>query len=176
MGSEKVPPVVVWKTISNIFRSQASSKHPEPYSPLVNNSFCIQRWVLTLSAYNFKIKYKPGSLLGNADSVSRLPLSDAPENVPMPRETIHLLDTLDNSPIQASSICQWTITDPVLSHVVDSVLHGWSSQIEDDFQPCHHRRHELAVEDNCCCGGTEWWCHKKGESKFYNCFMTVILE
>ena len=34
----------------------------------------IQRWALTLAAYNYTIKYKPGIEHGNADALSRLPL------------------------------------------------------------------------------------------------------
>lgn len=34
----------------------------------------IQRWVLTLSAYSYKIRFRKGSLQGNADACSRLPV------------------------------------------------------------------------------------------------------
>ena len=35
----------------------------------------IQRWALTLSAYNYNIQYRPGKQVTNADLLSRLPLS-----------------------------------------------------------------------------------------------------
>ena len=47
----------------------------------------IQRWALTLSAYNYKITYKPGSDQANADVLTRLPLPDYPKSVPVPAET-----------------------------------------------------------------------------------------
>ena len=37
----------------------------------------LQRWALTLGAYNYTITYKPGSQHGNADLLSRLPLPDS---------------------------------------------------------------------------------------------------
>ena len=36
-------------------------------------SSCIQRWAITLSAYNYTICYKKGKTLCNADALSRLP-------------------------------------------------------------------------------------------------------
>ena len=39
----------------------------------------IQRWALTLSAYEYKILYKAGQTNGNADGLSRLPLPEMPE-------------------------------------------------------------------------------------------------
>ena len=44
----------------------------------------LQRWALTLSAYNYEIKYRTGANNGNADALSRKPLVqnnvDAQEN------------------------------------------------------------------------------------------------
>ena len=50
----------------------------------------IQRWALTLSAYEYKISYKAGQTNGNADGLSRLPLPEMPESVPVPGEKILL--------------------------------------------------------------------------------------
>ena len=35
----------------------------------------LQRWALTLSAYNYKIEYRTGANNGNADALSRKPLA-----------------------------------------------------------------------------------------------------
>ena len=48
----------------------------------------VQRWALTLSAYDYQIVYKPGSKHANADSLSRLPLPEEPTEVPVPGDTI----------------------------------------------------------------------------------------
>jgi len=41
----------------------------------------IQRWALTLGAYDYEIAYKPGDKHANADVLSRLPLPKAPSQV-----------------------------------------------------------------------------------------------
>ena len=42
----------------------------KPVSPMA--SARIQRWALTLSAYEYSLVYRPGSSLGHADAMSRL--------------------------------------------------------------------------------------------------------
>ena len=42
----------------------------------VQASSRIQRWALTLGAYNYSINYQPGTVMSHADALSRLPLSD----------------------------------------------------------------------------------------------------
>ena len=79
----------------------------------------LQHWALTLSAYDYSIAYKPGAQNGNADLFSRLPLPEAPKEVPMPGETVLLLETLQSSPITATQIKAWTARDSVLSRVVE---------------------------------------------------------
>ena len=48
----------------------------------------IQRWALTLAAYNYTIKCKPGKEHCNADALSRLPLRVMPWMTPVPTETV----------------------------------------------------------------------------------------
>ena len=56
----------------------------------------IQRWALTLSAYIYSIAFHPGTEMGNTDSLSRLPLPEAPASVPLPGEAV-LMETLYTS-------------------------------------------------------------------------------
>ena len=50
----------------------------------------IQRWALTLSAYHYTIRYKPGSALSNADTLSRLPRPVTTMAYRLPGDLIHL--------------------------------------------------------------------------------------
>ena len=69
----------------------------------------IHRWALMLSAYNYEIRYKPGTEHANADGLSRLPVSNHVTTIPLPRDMLLLFQTLQGS---ANQIHQWTDTDP----------------------------------------------------------------
>ncbi|KAJ8381562.1 hypothetical protein SKAU_G00023400 [Synaphobranchus kaupii] len=68
----------------------------------------IQRWALTLAAYEYTICYKEGSRHANADAMSRLPVSTTVGYVPLPGELILLLENLATFPVKAHDIRTWT--------------------------------------------------------------------
>ena len=78
----------------------------------------MQRWGLTLGAYEYRLVYKGGNDNGNSDALSRLPLPSYPREVPVPGEVIHMLERLENTPLGAGQIKQWTRTALVLSRVL----------------------------------------------------------
>ena len=84
----------------------------------------IQRWALTLSAYNYTVQYVPGKDNANADGFSRLPLSVQPKEVPMSQELLYLLEGLEISPVTVDQIRSWTDRDPMLSKVRTFVQHS----------------------------------------------------
>ena len=77
----------------------------------------MQRWALTLSAYDYKVQYVPGKENTNADVFSHLPLPVQPKEVPMPEELVLLLESLEISTITVTQIKHWTDHDPVLAKV-----------------------------------------------------------
>ncbi|PFX11106.1 Retrovirus-related Pol polyprotein from transposon 17.6 [Stylophora pistillata] len=81
----------------------------------------VQRWALTLVAYEYKTAYK----VGKADALSRLPLSEMPESVPIAGETVLLLEHLEQTPVNAWHIREWRRLDRVLSRVYQFTLRGW---------------------------------------------------
>ena len=115
----------------------------------------ITRWTLTLSAYTFTIRYKPGKDLGNADALSRLPRSQTTDADRQPAELIYLLQHLSSTTINAASIRRWTDTLPVLSKIRQFILQGWpTTQLDEEFQPYSKRKAELSVLDGCILWGT----------------------
>ncbi len=86
----------------------------------------IQRWALILGAYDYGIQYKRGQEHSNADTLSRLPLPVQAE-VPLPGETVLLMEHLQTTPVTAPQIKTWTGRDPVLAKVRSLVLQGWNS-------------------------------------------------
>ena len=82
----------------------------------------IQRWALTLSAYRYRIKFRAGKQLGNADALSRLPLDERCPDAAEPSEIVLMVEALDNcgSSISAADIKTWTDRDTILSRVRDA--------------------------------------------------------
>ena len=110
----------------------------------------LQRWAITLAAYNYVLEYRPTSKMGNADALSRLPVDQAPEG----NEKNILLIESQNLPIKAKDISQYTMKDPVLSKVLQSMISGRDNLLNsDDYQAYKAILDELSVEQNCILRG-----------------------
>ncbi len=124
-----------------------------PVPPMASTR--IQRWALLLSAYQYSIKYKRGQDHANADALSRLPLPCRSADVPLPGETVLLLDHLQTTPVTAQQIKAWTGRDPVLAKVRTLVLQGWGPAVEgEELRPYFRRKDELSIEDGCVLWGS----------------------
>ena len=97
----------------------------------------IQRWALTLSAYQYTIHHKSGTEIGNANGLSRLPIPDY-----LPGEMINLLEHLLERSYDATDIKKFTNTNPVLSTERRCILSGSTVPEEEDFKPYKTRQHE----------------------------------
>ena len=114
----------------------------------------IQRWSLTLSSYEYELKYRKGVDQGNCDALSRLPLPDCPKSVPVPGDVLMLSEQLSSSPITAQEIKTMTSKDPVLSKVLQFVLYGWPiSAVSEELRPYYRRREELSHFEGCVLWG-----------------------
>ena len=114
----------------------------------------IQRWALTLSAYEYDIVYREGLANANADAMSRLPLTDKPKAAPIPGETIHMMELLDSTPINANNIRVWTSRDPNLSRALKFTEQGWPEICpNENLRQYWVRRNELSVQDGCLLWG-----------------------
>lgn len=111
----------------------------------------VQRWALTLSAYNYSIQYKPGKQLGNADALSRLPRPiTTPTHNCVPADLVNLVQHLASTCICASNIREWTRRDPVLRFLQS----GWPEQSPgEDFKPYFSKKLELSLMDGCILWG-----------------------
>ena len=127
-----------------------SEKKPIP----VLASARIKRWALILSAYDYRVQYKPGVQHGNADGLSRLPLPESVNRIPTPGETILMLENLQTTPVNIKHVRQWTDRDPVLSKVRRLVQRGWETTDDQQLQPFQVRKEELSVQDFCVLWGS----------------------
>ena len=99
----------------------------------------VQRWALMLSAYNYVLEYKPGSQHANADALSRLPLPIQPTQVPLPGDTVCLLENLQAVPLTLAEMKKGVYSDRLLSRVLDNVERGWIDTDEPDMRPLQCR-------------------------------------
>ncbi|XP_047123845.1 uncharacterized protein K02A2.6 [Hydra vulgaris] len=109
----------------------------------------IQRWALTLSAYNYCLKYRSGATHGNADCMSRLPIKNTESSV---AENVILMMELSSTPVSAKDVKIQSARDPIISRVLDGVLSGLQLPNETGFKPFIARKYELGVE-----GGILMW-------------------
>lgn len=110
----------------------------------------LQRWALILSGYQYVINYRKGTLLGNADALSRLPL---PEKANV-ADCINYFNFTNDVLLDFQEIAKYTQKDVALSKVYDYVLSGWPSSVNDEcMKPYFNKRAELGTEQKCILWG-----------------------
>ena len=82
--------------------------------------------------YEYTIVHRKSSQHVNADALSRLPLPTVISHTPQPAEIILLMEEMKDGPITSRDIKTWTRRDPILSRVVQYVLHGWPAKLEGE--------------------------------------------
>ena len=118
----------------------------------------IQRWSLILGGYNYKLTYKPGHKHLNADALSRIRSNHVkPCEPPEPQEVILSFNFVQNTsqePVSAKEIASETLRNPVLSRIMQYVMHGWPQKCNDpDLRPYFLRKQELSVQADCLLWG-----------------------
>ncbi len=88
----------------------------KPVSPQASGR--IQRWALTMAAYEYSLIFRSTTQHANADALSRLPLPEKPSSVPVPADLVLLVENLENGPITPAQIRTWTLRDPLLARVL----------------------------------------------------------
>ena len=114
----------------------------------------IRIWSLFMATFEYTIRFRKTEEHGNADALSRLPLPVTPSDVPTPAELILLMEHLDDSPVTAQHVRTWTRKDPVLSTVLQYILHGWPVKCDDTLVPYSSRKNELSVHMGCVLWGS----------------------
>ena len=110
----------------------------------------MQRWALTLSAYQYTIECISGKLNQCADCMSCLPSVSKRDSA----EEVHNIIEMDNLSVTATQIAKVTVSDRTLSTVITAVKHGcWSSKLTEDLLPYYRQRNKLTVIDGCLLWG-----------------------
>ena len=135
----------------------------------------MQRWALTLAAYEYRLVYKGGKDNGNSDALSRLPLPSYPSDRPVPGEVIQMLERLENTPLDAAPMKQWMRTDPVLPQVLLYTTKGWPNSCPmETLKPYFTRKDEISIQDGCLLWGSRVIVHHEGVNECCTNFMHVI--
>ncbi|XP_043224352.1 uncharacterized protein K02A2.6-like isoform X1 [Amphibalanus amphitrite] len=111
------------------------------------------RWKLTLTGYDFDLKYVPGKEISNADGLSRLPAPFCPPDPPPPAEVVQMLDAAE-SLVSVAQLQAATRRDPAVSAAYIFTRDGWPEVCpRDELSFFFNHRHELSIENGCLLWG-----------------------
>lgn len=113
----------------------------------------LQRWALLLSAYQYKIEFRPTQAHANADALSRLPLPELNPNGFSSEPAIFNILQMETLPVTAAELRKATCRDSTLSQVLQYTKGGWPMQVEESLHPFWRRRNELTLEEGCVLWG-----------------------
>ena len=109
----------------------------------------LQRYAVTLTGYNFDIKYISTNKNSNVDCLSRLPLK-MKEDDQMTEDNLYLNFFETQVPIKCKDIKIETQRDPILCKVLRYVMHGWPNGNSDsNLTPYFVKRNEISIEQGC---------------------------
>ena len=112
----------------------------------------MQRWALTLCAYQYTIEHISGTDNHCTDCMSRLPLSGQSLDS---AEKIHVVVQMDDLPVTTTLIAKESKCDKELSIVFKSIQHGhWPSDNAVDLSPFCKCYTELSILDGCILWGS----------------------
>ncbi|PIO70934.1 hypothetical protein TELCIR_07185 [Teladorsagia circumcincta] len=116
----------------------------------------LQRWRLTLLAYDFDIEYRSTTSFGQADALSRLISAQSP-----PEEDVIIAkiardvnaifhDNVSRLPVTAKDVARATAEDDCLRQVLDHVVHNnWSKKPSPTVASYAHLRNDLSTQQGC---------------------------
>jgi hypothetical protein len=113
----------------------------------------MQRWALFLSGHDYRIVYKNTKEHGNADGLSRLPLSQSTSTKEQDACTIFSLEQVDMLPVTFEEIERETRKDPVLSEVYECARQGWRKDCSENLKEYHVHSSEISVNGYCLMWG-----------------------
>lgn len=119
----------------------------------------LQRWALTLKAYDFSIEYVQTDHFGHADILSRLIDSHTSKDeeiviasVILEEDVRSILNVaIDSLPLTYADIVRETQKCPTLQRVITYLTNGWPSrdEISNEVAPFLARHSSLSVKDQC---------------------------
>lgn len=108
----------------------------------------IQRWSLLLSQYDYKIFYRKGSQMGNADGLSRLPLH---KKTKISDNFINFSSIIGDMPINQTALAEATADDEKLVLIGDYIRKGtWPKVLQSTLErKLFNERYHLTLNNGC---------------------------
>ncbi|XP_037566386.1 uncharacterized protein K02A2.6-like [Dermacentor silvarum] len=107
----------------------------------------IMRWALMFGAYNYKLMYRPGASIANADGLSRLPLPVYAQPVERPAE-VFMLEAAYPQVLWSTVVVEATSKDSTLAKLRDALWSG--AELRDpEFRFYTDRKLQLSVQEDC---------------------------
>ena len=99
-----------------------------------------------MSAYDYTFEYRPTAQHGNADALSRLPLTATTDAVSTTVDCdIFSMAQIEALPVTAMQLEKATRQDPILSQVITFTKKGWPSSVPEALKPFWAHRNELTT-------------------------------
>ena len=109
----------------------------------------LQRWAIVLSGYQYNIEFKSTEAHGNADGLSRLPLTGAGTDESTVAEVdIFNIAQMEALPVTVEQLELATRRDVDLSQVWQYVQLGWPDVVPEHLKPYSFRGDEPIVQGN----------------------------
>ncbi|XP_055910453.1 uncharacterized protein K02A2.6-like [Eupeodes corollae] len=106
----------------------------------------IHRWAVFLSTYQYKIEYKKGSQMSNADGLSRLPLLYA---TGLENDSIKAIRSTNYMNINFEDVRQETERDWELKSVLSMIQNGFPSLVQHNLKIYVQKKFSLSREGGC---------------------------
>ena len=112
--------------------------------PIDTLSNRLQRWLVAIQHYSFKISHIKGSSNILADALSRNAIAGLPAESEMAEYTLCFM--LKSAPIDLKAVAEATKIDPILAKVVHAINRNWKSNELNLLKPFYSMCEELTVK------------------------------
>ena len=97
-----------------------------------------------MSAYEYILEYRPTAQHGNADGLSRLPLTATTDAVSTSADcAIFSIAQIEALPVTAMQLQKATRQDPTLSQVITFTKKGWPISVPEGLKPFFPHRNDI---------------------------------
>lgn len=90
---------------------------------------------------------------GNADGLSRLPLTESQNIQTFDPAEIYQISQVEMLPVSAHVIRRETQRDPTLTQALEQVKQGWTPDYTKGLAPFYRRKEEIIIQDGCLMWG-----------------------